>query len=314
MTSRKSSVDPSSPERAARSGWQRAHLFVRVFLIMCIVTAPALIARVDDVRWARLTRDAVGSPGQALPPAAVYVGHHALLANYLAQRSPLLDELLPAGAGGTVFVRSLPEVRGLAFSRHNSILISLEDGAVHTLQTIEMHERAHLAHAQLSELVQAILTSLAPPAPETYAATNSREHFAEMASEAWELLQPAGDICPAETPREQLARVEAEVPGSAGFIVYFLRHSALAAHPHAAELRAAATAYIAPAREQWERLYLALEARRQADGTLTAWPVPSMREWVDRHRAALRAEGGVLGHAHALAFWPSAMLLRLMGA
>ena len=304
----------SEPVRGPRSVWKRVHLYVRVVLIMCIVTAPAVIARVDDIRWRRLTREAVTPPDRATVLSRVHMGEQALLHNYLAQRSPLIDQLLPAGAGGTVYVRALPEVRGIAFSRSASIIISLEDGAVPTLHALEIHERAHLVHAQFSEIVHAIIATLAPPDPSTYASTNNGEHFAEMAREAWELLQPAVDICLTITPGEQLAHVESQVPGTAGFVLYLLRHPTIAERPDADAWRDAAESHAAPARAQWDRLFDALDARRQRDGSLAAWPVPTMREWVDQHRTAMRAEGSVFGQVHAMAFWPSAMLLRLMGA
>ncbi len=304
---------PVAPSPRVRSRLRRVRLYVRVFLVMCVVTAPAFIARADEIRWQRLTRDAVGSTHRALPPSQAD-REDALLALYLARRSPNLDAFLPAGGGGTVFVPSLDDVRGLAFSRSSSILVSLQDGTGPRLQAIEIHERAHLAHAQLSALVQDILASLPPPDPSAYAAKNNKEHFAEMASEAWELLQPAGNVCSAETPQEQLDRAESEVPGTSGFVIYFLQQPAFAALPYAPLLRDAASRHMQPARESWERLYAALDARRQSDGTLKAWPVPTMREWVALHRAELRAEGGVLGHVHAMAFFPSAVLLRLMGA
>ncbi len=233
-----------------------------------------------------------------------------MVARYYATRSDIIDGLLPAGAGGLHFVDSLPDATGEAFPRTSTIVL-VTNTDVEALTSTEVHERAHLLYAREAPAAQRIIRRLPSPIANSYAATNPREHFAEMARSAWDLLRPA-PLDLAEGVTHAMASAEELVPGTAGFVMLFVRHPAFATRRDAAWWTDAATPYVAPSRDDWERLWHMLESRKQPDGTLAPWPMPSMREWVDQHRATGIAEGGVMGFLHAVSFWPSAMLLRVM--
>ncbi len=286
------------------------HLYVRVILIMCIVTAPVLVGRTDGWRWNRLMqRSVAGGPGTASSALPLNT-RESMVARYFATRTDIIDGLLPAGDGGLHFVDSLPDATGEAFPRTATIVL-VANADIEALTSTEVHERAHLLYAREAAVAQRIIGRLPPPVPNSYAATNDREHFAEMARSAWDLLRPspldlAVGVAHAMESAEQL------VPGTAGFVSFFVRHPAFASRRDSAWWMDAAAPYVAPAGDDWEQLWRVLEARTQPDGTLAPWPVPSMREWVDQHRATGFAEGGVMGYLHGVSFWPSAMVLRVM--
>jgi len=293
-----------------RSVGRRMHLYLRVVLIMCIVTAPVLVSRLDGWRWNRLMQRAVpGSTSKAIA-AAPLRSPETMVARYFAARSDIINGLLPAGAGGLHVVDSLPDATGEAFPRTSTIVLVASDD-VEALTSTEVHERAHLLYAREAPIAQRIIRSLPAPIINSYAATNDREHFAEMARSAWDLLRPA-PLDMAEGVAHAMASAEELVPGTAGFVSIFVRHQAFATRRDATWWADAAVPYVAPSRAEWELLTQVLEAQRQPDATLAPWPVPSMREWVDQHRATGLAEGGVIGYLHAMSFWPSAMLLRVL--
>jgi hypothetical protein len=300
--------------RAPRSAWRRAQLYLRVVLIMCIVTAPALITRRDDGEWQKLTKNSVRGDATLSNASPLRAGDlQVRTALYLAARSPHMDELLPEGDGGTVFVDSLPELGGRAFVRRASIVIAMNHSWQRGIESTEMHERAHLLHDHVGELAARIMAALPSPRADEYAATNSGEHFAEMASSAWDLLHEGREERVGKTPRERLNALEARVPGTSGFLLYYLRHPAFARQFDAASLRAGAEANILPLRDEWEGIWAELDARKLPDGTLQRWPVPRMSEWVGRQQTMLRSQGGPLNHAIAISFWPSAVVLKLLG-
>lgn len=296
---------------AQHSVRRRVHLYVRVVLIMCIVTAPVLVGRMDGWRWNRLMQRAVATGPGATTSALPMDSREAMAARYFSMRSAVIDGLLPAGAGGLHFVDSLPDATGEAFPRTSTIVLVV-NGDVEALTSTEVHERAHLLYAREAAIAQRIIRRLPPPLTNSYAATNDREHFAEMARSAWDLLRPA-PLDLAEGVTHAMASAEELVPGTAGFVALFVRHPAFAARRDAAWWSNAAAPYLAASRGDWEQLWHAVESRAQPDGTLTPWPVPSMKEWVDQHRATGTAEGGLVGYLHAFSFWPSAVLLKVMG-
>lgn len=294
-----------------RSVIRRTHLYVRVVLIMCIVTAPVLVGRMDGWRWNRLMQRAVSNgPGKATSSLPMD-SREATVARYFAARSYIIDGLLPAGDGGLHFVDSLPDATGEAFPRASTIVLVV-NADVEALTSTEVHERAHLLYAREAPVVQRIIRTLPSPITNSYAATNDREHFAEMARSAWDLLRPA-PLDLAEGVTHAMASAEELVPGTAGFVTFFVRHPAFATRRDASWWVNAAAPWVAPSRGDWQHLWHVLESRKQPDGTLAPWPVPSMREWVDQHRATGIAEGGTIGYLHAVSFWPSAMVLKVMG-
>jgi hypothetical protein len=123
-------------------------------------------------------------------------------------------------------------------------------------ESIELHERAHLGEAYLPELVGRLMALMPPPAAGGIAAASSGQHFAEMAGEAWSLVTPPGDFCVDGSLAERLRATEARVPGTAGFVVWYLRHPALRALDGNAELAAAAdlsSIRVAPSGARWGR-------------------------------------------------------------
>jgi len=196
---------------------------------------------------------------------------------YFALRDARLDRLLPSAGGGRFLVAGL-EQNGLALQRENIILLRAEL----TEQATEAHELAHLVQYNLPREVAAIMRVMPPPAPDEYAAKSDTEHFAEMASEAWTLLGGVREFCFTDTPAERLRDAEQRVPGTAGFVAYFVATDAFADDSAARSVADLATAMIPPdARPAWAALWTALEARRQPDGTLPPWPRPNA---ITRHR------------------------------
>ncbi len=304
----------------------RLRLLVRTVLLMSVICAPAIVVALDQRRWAYFERNAIQLDPNILPVPAMISpqgtdassdqyqrGAQVTLARYLTLRSPIIDELLPAGAGGTLYVPRLDNATGYAFARSAAIVVAIGSTAPSTVESTEVHERAHLLHAYAGAEARAVLATVASPPKGAYAAKNVGEHFAEMARSAWDLLAPTGDACPPTLAIECLQAFERTVPGTAGFVLLFLRHTHLAQHPRASELRVAAAKLVGEDAAKWAALGTAIEKRRRTDGQLEQWPVPTLRDWVEQHRARARAEGGAWGHFQALAYWPSAMLLRVVG-
>lgn len=273
---------------------RRWHVAVRTAALTLIFAAPALFEPLDARERARLRAETVPAPPAMTRPSRV------------------IDELLPAGAGGTFFVKSLPDAQGVAHSRGAFIALAVDGVDERYLESIEVHERAHLLHARLDTLVHAVLDRYGAPAPEEYAAKNAQEHFAEMAQGAWDLVTPA-DFCVADTPEARLARADSLVPGVAGFVVYFLTHPSMRLHPDASALQKAALTRTAHARVEWTRLFAALERQRRADGTMAPWPVLSTAEWLAQERRLLRAEGTITGSLQAAVLWPGSLFIELFG-
>jgi hypothetical protein len=195
------------------------------------------------------------------------------VAAYRARRHPAVDRLLPDAAGGTRFYEQLDGKAGMAFPGARAIGIAVDVGLLGAEGT-ELHERAHLLHAEHPRLVKSLLRRLPPPDPDTYAAKNDGEHFASMADAAWRVVVEPEGMCLAESPIEILIRLERSVPGTAGFVAWYLRSGAFDDSTVAARdaVLAEAERLTAPHRPQWDALWQRLEDRRQPGGILTATP------------------------------------------
>lgn len=206
-------------------------------------------------------------------------------AAYRAQRRPVLDSLLPMGHGGVQVTDAgvMDGRAGIAILDLGAIALSAEHlttrlhtGGGLTGEMVEIHERAHLLQARHPRKVAALMRTLPPPHEATYAATSAVEHFAEMAAEAYRVVvfdPDAIEICLEDTP---LRLAERDVPGTAGFVVWFLRHldpAAVAAPGYDALLEEATALRGDPS--PWEPIYAALDAQRLDDGTLAPWPPPT---------------------------------------
>ena len=97
--------------------------------------------------------------------------------DYLARRNAAVDRLLPAGEGGIVFVERLGGNAGVALPGSAVIGIASEGLSSEDAEYVELHERAHLLHANLPDEVARLLSRLPGPAPDEYAARNPAEHF-----------------------------------------------------------------------------------------------------------------------------------------
>jgi hypothetical protein len=232
---------------------------------------------------------------------------------YLARRNPVVDQQLPQGQGGIRFVEDLDGSAGMAFSRAAAIALAASVTSDPWPESIELHERAHLLHAFLPGAVAPLLARMPPPAATEYAATNRREHFAEMAATAWQLVVPPEGMCVEGTTEETLRAAEARVPGTAGFVVWYLRRVSPADAARADTLRTMAAQAIAPHRAEWEGLWQAMDARRRSDGTFDPWRVQTVRQYLEGQRAAARASGLWMDHVGSVALAPSLLVLSIAG-
>ncbi len=230
----------------------------------------------------------------------------AMAAGYLARRDPRLDQLLPGAGGGRLFVAGM-DVAGKALLHLNAILLS----PIQLTEEIELHELAHLVKHNLPREAKAVLATVVAPAPTTYAATNDTEHFAEMAAEAWMVLVVPEGFCANGDAVSRLTRAEAMVPGTAGFVAYFLTLPAFAHDTAAASLQPALAQYLpAEQRAVWHALWEALDARRGPDGLPQPWPALSALEV---HRGYLRmSESRVVQGLLRALYFPSEVLVRVV--
>lgn len=234
-------------------------------------------------------------------PRAEPAGQEAITARrgatrrYLALRDPTVDLMLPEGVGGTRIVDVLPDsVDGVAYADRALIEIveaavgdSTPRGEVRRGDIVEMHERAHLLDAAAPELVDDLIALLPPPDPESYAATNDGEHFAEMLAHAWEILalQRVDGFCADLTGALQSA--ERQVPGTAGAMLW-LRPTWERAHgPTDTTLIRTATALSQGTADAWQAIAAVVEHRRRDDGRFTSWSIPTRADAVRSARVQL---------------------------
>ena len=215
---------------------------------------------------------APGGPGYVeIDPAAASGSAGDHVREYLAGRDPAIDRLLPDGARGTRFFEDLDGEAGMAFPHLSLIGISATAASGGWPGAVELHERAHLLQAFLPEDASRLLARLDAPAEREYAATGEREHFAEMAAKAWEVVsQPAG-MCVDAAPLERLRDAESRVPGTAGFVAWYLRNLRKEDVEEFDPLVQTAALLAAPYRAESEAIWKSLEARRLPDGHFQAW-------------------------------------------
>jgi hypothetical protein len=242
------------------------------------------------------------SQGEAPAGAA---GAASRAANYLAKRNPIVDRLLPEGEGGTRFFEQLGEYAGLAVARNAAIALTVTSDYEPWPETVELHERAHLLDAFLFHEVENVMARLPDPASTEYAAKNRAEHFGEMAAKAWEIVSPPDGICIDGTPVEALRKVEVRVPGTAGFVAWYLRQPSLGVEEGRDELSTLAAELSAPQRGEWDALWKALESHRRPDGTFEKWRYSSVRAYLEVQQSVARATGGWFGRSQAILLVPS---------
>jgi len=240
-----------------------------------------------------------------------------LVAAYLENRAKQIDGLLPDARGTTRFVASLNGKAGVAMQDAGIVAIAVDAGLdTWTTAAVELHERAHLLSFSIPDHTARLMHSLPAPARNQYAATNRAEHFAEMAARAWDVvsvLAPDG-FCPVGTPAELLRSAEAEVPGTAGFVAWYMRHPKFRAAEGAIELEREAERLLAPHVAEWRAIWSSLESRRRPDGTLQPFERPaSLQDRLQLRRAHARLAGGLGGRIDSAQLTLSLALLRLSG-
>jgi len=282
--------------------------------VLAIVAGPIVIAAWQRQRPAGMRHRAVvplDSPG---PAAGVAAPSPAVdrATRYAARRNPLVDQFLPEGAGGTRFVERLGGDAGRAHAATATILLAATEGALASGEAVEIHERAHLLHWLAFQAVTPLLRRMAPPSAEQYAAKSPGEHFAEMAASAWEFVTPLFEVCFVDPPADRLRDMERVVPGTAGFVAWYLRQPALAELRDRAPLLAVADELAAPLRAEWEPVWRALAERRQADGTFVPWPAPTIRGRLEADYHDARGSDSWLLRLYAMALRPSLAVVKLL--
>ena len=288
---------------------RRALRIARILGFLFILIGPIGITAVE--RPGRLTGER---------PEARGLVESKLPSAYAAHRNPAVDRLLPEGYGGTRYYDNLGKVSrrgdalGVAFLRAGAI------GLLRTLDTdswsaaTELHERAHLLYQALSSDFARLLAKLPEPAADEYAAENPHEHVAEMAATAWEIVTDLDNACVDGTPLGRLRDAERRVPGTAGFVGWYLRDSSLGPSQQRAELAKLADELSAPQGEEWNAIWSDVEARRQRNGTFKPWEPMSIRQLLEADQSAYFASSRFIDPLAAIAMAPSIMLLKLLGA
>jgi hypothetical protein len=282
------------------------------------LTLPVVLFGRESVAKARLERSSLFHPASI---ASDSIRHDARV--YAIHRRALIDSLLPNGYAGTVVTHAdaIGGMAGVAWMDLSAIGLAaghlserILSGGGMLGELVEMHERGHLLQSNRPELVRDLLRRLPPPLPGSYAATSGTEHFAEMTSEAYRFVVMNEEFfSPVKLPDEQLMDAERDTPGTAGFVVYMLER--FEAEDAEQQRRLLGTARMLRGDPRpWEPIYAALDAQRQADGTLRAWPKPSwaatMRD-VDGH---LMVDGNIWSRVVAFLILPSTLLARLISA
>lgn len=276
---------------------RRKQTVIRTVSIVAIVAVPLVSA------WADL---------RAHPPDRYPDAGDEALAAYLEARNPIIEQLLPLGAGGLRLYADLDTASGRAFLQHAAIGIVAGAALYGEGTSIEVHERAHLLYANRTEIVDAILARLPAPEPTQYAATSAHEHVAEMAAMAWDVLVPPENVCLALSPTEFLTVFDKAVPGTAGFVARFLEHGAFATRPDRDSLRRIADSLSAPLAAEWRQLWAEIDAQRDSTGALRPWPRPTLYTVVRAHQKAFAESRHVVERAAAWLMLPSVGLARLI--
>lgn len=281
---------------------------VRLTAIAVILFGP-----IAQASWAMHASASVGAGYVEVHPESASGPSAESVREYLAARDPIVDRLLPNGAGGTRFFEELDGNAGVVFDALPAVGIAADIETSGWPEATELHERAHLLYTFLPEIASRLMARLPAPMPGEYAATNANEHLAEMASAAWEVVAPAKLFCPVAPSVERLHDAEARVPGTAGFVSWYLRHVPRESTEGYEELSRTAAALAAPYRSESEALWLAVEARRLRGGELRPWRYRSVRNYLEGRRAVAGASGDWIGRIASYSMTPSLIVLSLIG-
>jgi hypothetical protein len=304
---------PATPAGARRRGLLRAMVIRAVLMLLCYDTAIAgylwYLGREQEEDVVALYRTS-GVTREASDSGATD------LRRYQEIRRPLVDQLLPDGYHGTLILHDLGGPAGVAWTQTSTIGLlagslarELDGGGALAGEAVEIHERAHLIKAYHSEPVGRLMRAMPSPDFDEYAATNDGEHFAEMAAEAYRLvlLRDGESICVDHDAH--LRAIEERIPGTAGFVLYFLRSIDATQQPRRDVLIATATELVGDTAPLWEPIYATLDAQRRPDGTMTHWPAITPRHRLAQAIATLKEEGRASTRLMAMALTPGEKLL-----
>jgi hypothetical protein len=279
--------------------------------LRCIAIVAILFGPIASAAWA------IGEPGSVLWS---YVEVDSGTANgpaadsvreYLAGRDPVLDRLLPSGAGGTRFFKDLDGNAGMAFPLTSAVGLAAGVDSGGWPEAIELHERAHLLYASLPEEASRLIARVPPPVPDEYAGKNASEHLAEMAATAWQVVTPSDRACMDGTPSERLLDAERRVPGTAAFVSWYvrvLRQEDVDGHE---EIARTAPALAAPYRHESDAIWKAVEDRRLPGGHFRPWENPTVRGHLEGRRAQARVSSHWLDRIEGYLLMPSLLILSI---
>lgn len=232
---------------------------------------------------------------------------------YLAGRDPAVDRLLPNGVGGTRFFEDLDGNLGMAFVHVPAVGISATVGGAGWPEATELHERAHLLYAFLPEEVSHLMARVPAAGPGEYAAKNGNEHLAEMAAAAWEVVAPPELLCVEGTPVERLRDWEIRVPGTAGFVAWYLRNLRRGDVESYGEVSRTAAVLAAPYQAESDAVWKAIEDRRLPSGEFQPWGHHTVRDYLEAWRAEAHASEHWFDRIGGYLLAPSLMALSIAG-
>lgn len=232
---------------------------------------------------------------------------------YVALRDPAVDRLLPAGEGGTRFFRDLDGKSGMAFLSSATIGLAVPRDLGGWPEATELHERAHLLHAFVPGEVGRLLARLPAPEDGEYAATNRHEHLAEMAAAAWEIVVPPDLFCVETPPADRLREAEARVPGTAGFVQWYLRNLPHTGDQNTVALLRTAAELAATYQSESDALWETIDTRRLPGGDFQPWGHRTVRDVIEAQRAAAVSSGRLSGRVASYLLLPSLAVLSLAG-
>ncbi len=283
-------------------------LALRLTAVAMIVFGPIAAATIAIHAPERVRLGYVeANPSATSGPAAAGVRE------YIAGRDPAVDRLLPNGVGGTRFFENLDGHLGMAFVHVPAIGISATVGGAGWPEAVELHERAHLLYAFLPEEVSRLIARVPAPRPGEYAATNGNEHLAEMAAAAWETVAPPELLCVEGTPVERLRDRETRVPGTAGFVAWYLRNLRPEDVEYYDDLSRTAAILAEPYRAESNAVWRAIEARRLGSGEFQPWGHHTVREYLEAWRAEAHASEHWFDRIGGYLLAPSLMALSIAG-
>jgi hypothetical protein len=290
-------------------------------ILFGVVIASVFVEPLASAAWRTSGRNVRGLdvvehevPGRVLADT----GAAALVTRYLTRRNAAVDQLLPGGAGGTVFVTGIDDA-AVTFGASATIALRADRNELLMGESVELHERAHLLGAAIPQAVAGLLGRIPRPVSYEYAATDPVEHFAEMAGQAWSVLVPPFEMSfSIGNPIDRLREFEQAVPGTAGFVVWYLRQPVMHEVGGRDTLLAEANTLIKPYQAEWEAIWNAIESRRvtspASSREFVPWPRMAVAQLLEEQRDGLQVVADPwLGRYAAVTMWPALTVSRVAG-